>query len=107
TADYHQQNMINAFVPYYTLYGNVSYHRHWEGVSAEIELPGGFTAETHYKRSGITRSNARFWPQIYSINNADLLAVVPSSDSDTAGFSARYTYGGLWSARAGFEWTGT
>ncbi len=31
-ADYHQQNLINNFTPFYTLYGNVSYHNHWEGL---------------------------------------------------------------------------
>lgn len=42
TGDYHQQNLINNFTPYYSLYGNVSYHNHWEGVRAEYELPFGF-----------------------------------------------------------------
>ncbi len=107
TADYHQQNMINGFTPFYTLYGDVSYHRHWEGIRADFELPGGFSVETHYKRSGITRSNAALWPQIYSFDNTDLQTVIPSSTSNTAGVALRYHYGGIWNARAGYEWTGT
>jgi predicted CXXCH cytochrome family protein len=58
TADYHQQNLINDFTPYYSLYGNVSYHDHWEGVRAEYELSRGFDVEGNYKHGGITRSNA-------------------------------------------------
>ena len=63
TADYHQQNMINNFTPYYSLYGNVSYHDHWEGLRLDYELPMGFDIEAYYKRSGITRSNAFLWPR--------------------------------------------
>jgi predicted CXXCH cytochrome family protein len=107
TADYHQQNMINGFTPYYTLYGNESYHRHWEGVRAEIELPWGFALEPEYKRTGITRSNAALWPQVYSFDNTDLQTVIPSSTSNTAGLALLYRAGGLWNARAGYEWTGT
>ncbi len=121
TADYHQQNMINGFTPYYSLYGNVSYHRHWEGFLADYELPHGFSVETHYRRTGITRSNAILWQQydpnlfasyatpsqIYSIDNSDLQKVIPSSTSNTAGLALRYQYGGIWNARAGYEWTGT
>jgi predicted CXXCH cytochrome family protein len=107
TADYHQQNLINDFTPYYSLYGNVSYHDHWEGLRLEYELPRGFDVETHYQRSGITRSNAPLWPQVYSIDNTDLLTVVPSSFSNTLGLAVRYHDRSLWSARAGYEWTGT
>jgi predicted CXXCH cytochrome family protein len=107
TADYHQQNLLNDFTPYYSLYGNVSYHNHREGLRLDYELPKGFGVETYYQRSGITRSNASLWPQIYSINNTDLLTVVPSSFSNTTGLALRYHDGGLWSARAGYEWTGT
>lgn len=107
TGDYHQQNLINNFTPYYSLYGNVSYHNHWEGVRAEYELPFGFELETHYRRNGITRSNASLWPQFYSGDNTDLLTVVPSTFSNTAGLALRYHDHGLWSERAGYEWTGT
>jgi len=107
TADYHQQNLINDFTPYYSLYGDMSYHNHWEGLRLEYELPRGFDVEGHYQRNGITRSNASFWPQIYSIDNTDLQTVVPSSFSNTAGVALRYHDHGLWSARAGYEWTGT
>ena len=89
TADYHQQNLINNFTPFYNLYGNVSYHNHWEGVRLDYELPKGFDVEAHYKRSGITRSNASLWPQVYSFDNTDLLAVVPSSFSNTTGLALR------------------
>jgi predicted CXXCH cytochrome family protein len=114
TADYHQQNLINGFTPYYSLYGNVSYHNHWEGLKLEYELPEGFAVEAHYKRSGITRSNAALWQagangvgRSYSVDNTDLLSVVPSSSSNTAGLALRYHDRGLWSARTGYEWTGT
>jgi predicted CXXCH cytochrome family protein len=107
TADYHQANTINNFTPYYTLYGNVSYHDHWEGARAEYELPHGFDVEAYYRRSGITRSNSAFWPQLYSIDNTDLSYVVPSSTSNTTGLAGRYHDRGFWSARAGYEWTGT
>jgi predicted CXXCH cytochrome family protein len=105
-ADYHQQNLINGFTPYYSLYGNVSYHRHWEGLRIEGELPAGFNVEASFRRSGITRSNASLWPQYYSMDNTDLLTVVPSSTSDTAGAALRY-HNRLFSARAGDEWTRT
>ena len=106
-ADYHQQNLINNFTPYYSMYGNVSYHEHWEGLRADYELPKGFDVEARYQRSGITRSNAFFWPQVYSIDNTDLQDVVPSSFSNTAGLVLRYHDRGHWSGRAGYEWTGT
>jgi predicted CXXCH cytochrome family protein len=107
TADYHQQNLLNNFTPVYNLFGNVSYHNHREGARAEYELPHGFDVEAHYQHNGITRSNAALWPQGYSFDNTDLLYVVPSSASNTAGMALRYHDGGLWSARAGYEWTGT
>jgi predicted CXXCH cytochrome family protein len=107
TADYHQQNSINDFTPYYTQYGNVSYHNHWEGVRFGYELPKDLEAEAYYKRSGITRSNASLWPQFYSVDNTDLLTVVSSSTSNTTGLALRYHDRSLWSARAGYEWTGT
>ena len=114
--DYHQQNLINNFTPYYSLYGNMSYHDHSEGVKLEYELARNFDLEGYYRRSGITRSNAALWndtrynifgAQIYSVDNTDLLKVVPSSSSNTAGLALRYHDAGLWSARAGYEWTGT
>lgn len=115
-ANYHQQNLINNFTPYYSLYGNVSYHDHGEGLKLEYELPRNFDVEGYYKRSGITRSNAALWndtayniygSQIYSVDNTDLLKVVPTSFSNTTGLALRYHDAGLWSARAGYEWTGT
>ncbi len=106
-GDYHQQNLVNDFTPYYSMYGDVSYHDHREGLRLEYELPRGFDVEAHYQRSGITRSNAALWPQIYSISNTDLMGVVPSSISNMAGLALRYHDRGLWSARAGYDWTGT
>ena len=114
TADYHQQNLINAFTPYYSLYGNISYHSDWERLRLDYELPNGLDVEAYYKRKGITRSNAFLWRlgpygvgQIYSVDNTDLLAVVPSSLSNTGGLAVRYHDGHYWSVRAGDEWTGT
>jgi len=107
TGDYHQQNLVNDFTPYYTMYGDVSYHDHWEGLRAEYELPKNFDAEVYYRRSSITRSNTSLWPQVYSIDNTDLRMVIPSSFSNTTGMALRYHDNGLWSARAGYEWTGT
>jgi long-subunit fatty acid transport protein len=107
TAHYHQDNLINGFTPYYSLYGDVSYHEHHEGVRLEYELPHDFDAEVYYKRSGITRSNSFLWPQEYSIDNTDLLTVMPSSFSNTTGLALRYHNQDHWSARAGYEWTGT
>jgi hypothetical protein len=107
TADYHQHSLINNFRPFYTLHGNISYHNHSEGVRLDYELPKGFDVEAHYRRSGTTRSNSFLWPSIYSINNTDLLFVVPSSFSNTTGLALRYHDRGDWSARAGYEWTGT
>jgi len=107
TADYHQQNLINNFTPYYSLFGNVSYHSHNEGLKLDYELAKGFDVEAYYKRNAITRSNASLWPQVYSADNTDLQTVVPSSFSNTTGLALRYHDRGLWSARAGYEWTGT
>ncbi|MBV8049861.1 MAG: hypothetical protein JOZ80_01655 [Acidobacteriaceae bacterium] len=116
TADYHQQNLINDFTPYYTLYGNVSYHDHSEGIRLVYELPKGFDVEPYYRRSGITRSDAALWndtrynlfgSQIYSVDNTDLLKVVPSSTSNTGGLALRYHAASFGSARAGYEWIGT
>ncbi len=121
-ASYHQQNLLNNFTPYYSMFGNVSYHDHWEDLRLDYQLPKGFDVEGHYRRNGITRSNAVLWQQfdpnlfapyaspsqIYSIDNSDLLKVVPSSFSNTGGLALRYhDRAGYWSARAGYEWTGT
>ena len=115
TADYHQQNLVNDFTPFYSLYGNMSYHQHGEGLKAVYELSKGFDAVAYYRHSGIGRADAALWndtrynlfgSQIYSVDNTDLLKVVGSSSSNTIGLALRYHHGG-WSARAGNEWTGT
>jgi len=107
TVDYHQHNVINDFTPYYSEYGNVSYHNHEVGLRGDYRLPKGFDIEPYYQHSGITRSNAFLWPQFYSVDNTDLLTVVPSSSSNTMGVALRYHDHNYWSARAGYEWTGT
>jgi predicted CXXCH cytochrome family protein len=107
TADYHQQNLVNDFVPFYSLYGNVSYHEHKAGLRVDYKLTKKLGVETHYERGGITRSNSFLWPQVYSVDNSDLLRVVPSSFSNTVGLALRYRPERYWSARAGYEWTGT
>jgi predicted CXXCH cytochrome family protein len=107
TVDYHQHNVINDFTPYYSMYGNMSFHNHDAGVRLDYSLAKGFDLEPYYVRSGTTRSNSTLWPQIYSIDNTDLLTVVPSSFSNTTGLALRYHDHNYWSARAGYEWTGT
>jgi predicted CXXCH cytochrome family protein len=107
TVDYHQHNLINDFTPYYSMYGDVSHHSHWEGLRLDYRLPRGFDVEAYYRRGGITRSNSFLWPQVYSMDNTDLSYVVPSTFSNTTGLALRYRDFRLWSARAGYEWTGT
>ncbi len=106
TADYHQYNRINDFTPFYPLFGNVSYHEHSAGAELDYELTKNLDVEGRYRRSGTTRSNAALWPQAYSFDNTDLLTVVPSSFSNTTGMALRF-HRGYWSARGGYEWTGT
>ena len=62
----------------------------------------GFDVVPYYRRCGITRSNAALWndtrfnifgSQIYSVDNTDLLKVVPSSFSNTVGLALRYHRG--------------
>jgi predicted CXXCH cytochrome family protein len=107
TADFHQHSLTNKFTPFYDFYGNVSYDDYREGVRIAYQLAHGFEVEGQYRRRDISRSNASLWPQAYSFNNTDLLAVVPSSGSNTAAFSVRYHDRGQWSGRAGYVWTGT
>lgn len=86
----------------------MSYHDHSIGVRGDYQLPAGFDAHVYYRYGGITRSNSSLWPQLYSINNTDLYFVQPSSHSNTIGTALRYhDHRGTWSARAGYEWTGT
>jgi predicted CXXCH cytochrome family protein len=106
-ADYHQQNVINNFTPFYSLYGNTSYHNHSVGIRGEYDLTSHLDVEARYEHGGISRSNTALWPQAYSPNNLDVLYVVPSSTSNTTGLALRYHSGQLWSARVGYNWTGT
>jgi predicted CXXCH cytochrome family protein len=108
TAYYGQQNLLNDFTPaQFPLYGNMSYHHHTIGLRGRYDLTRRFDVEMKYERNGIARSNSALWPQIYSPDNTDLLLVVPSSTSNTAGLALRYHGGNLWSVRTGYEWTGT
>jgi hypothetical protein len=107
TADYRQQNLLNDFVPYFALFGDVSYHEHWAGLKLDYKLRRNWDVEANYERSGISRSNAFLWPQIYSPDNTDPLQVVPSSFSNTEGLTLRYRRGARWRARLGYAWTGT
>jgi predicted CXXCH cytochrome family protein len=104
--DYHQNNLVNDFTPFYSYFGNVSHHQYKAGGRIGYEIASGLEIETYYYRSGITRSNSQLWPQIYSIDNTDLLTVVPSTTSNITGTVLGYHHG-AWSARAGYEWTGT
>jgi predicted CXXCH cytochrome family protein len=107
TADYHQYNVLNGFTPFYSLYGNMSYHQHSEGLRAEYDLTNRLDVEVRFTHSGITRSNSQLWPQFYSPDNTDLLYLMPSSSSKTTGLALRYHGGKYISARAGYDWTGT
>jgi len=107
SADYRQQNLVNGFVPYFTLYGNMSYHQHWARLKGDYDLTKHLDLETYYQRAGISRSNAFLWPQIYSFDNTDRQTVVPSSFGNTTGMALRYHPSARWNARAGYEWTGT
>jgi len=107
TADYRRQNLVNGFVPYFALFGNMSYHKHWAGLKLNYDLTKHLELETHYQRLGITRSNAFLWPQIYSFDNTDLRYVVPSSFGNNGGLTLRYHPGHYWNARAGYDFTGT
>lgn len=106
-VDFHEQNLINDFIPDYSLYGNPSLHRYWADVKLRYRVVKQVDVETYYKRMNITRSNASLWPQAYSVDNADPLQVVPSSFSNTAGAAIRFHVNEHWNARTGYEWTGT
>ena len=107
TGDYRQQNMLNAFVPYYAYFGNMSYHQYWVGLKGDYELSSHFDLEPEYEYSGITRSNAFLWPQVYSFDNTDKLPVVAASSSNKTGLALHYHSSGHLNARAGYERIGT
>ena len=117
TLDFHQQNLLNDFIPtLYTLFGNPSMHRHWTNVSLEYNLTPMFDVETHYRRTGITRSNADLWPQFYSLSSVGLVGteadafvprLVASTFSNTAGFALKFHRSQTWNLRSGYEWIGT
>lgn len=117
TLDFHQQNLLNDFIPtLYTLFGNPSLHRHWADITVEYKLSRMFDVETHYRRAGITRSNADLWPQFYSINSVGLIGtqadafvprLVASTFSNTAGFTVKFHRSQAWNLRSGYEWIGT
>ena len=106
-ADFHQQNLLNDFIPAYPLYGDPSLHRHWADLKLQYRVTTQWEVESYYKRFNITRSNALLWPQIYSPNNSDPLMLVPSSFSNTLGAALRYHSKEFWNVRTGYEWIGT
>jgi predicted CXXCH cytochrome family protein len=106
TADYRQQNLVNNFTPYFAYYGNMSYHEYWAGLKADYEITNHLNWETKFEHSGITRSNAFLWPQVYSFSNTDQLYVVPDSSRNTIGIALHYHPQSHLNARGGYEWTG-
>lgn len=106
-VDFHQQNLLNDFIPDYSLYGNPSLHRHWADAKLRYRVVKQVDVETYYKRMNITRSNAFLWPQAYSPDNADPLQIIPTSFSNTVGTAIHWRSNKLWNVRTGYEWTGT
>lgn len=114
-ADFHQQNLLNQFLTSYSLsdpnlfypFGNPSLHRHWGGLRLSYRISRQLDVESYYTRMNITRSNAPLWPQFSSPHNSDPLYVVPSSFSNIVGAAVHFHTAELWSARLGYEWTGT
>ncbi len=106
-ADFHQQNLLNDFVPSYFLYGDPSLHRHWAGLKLQYRLTRQVDLEAYYKRLNVTRSNASLWPQVYSPDNFDPLLVIPTSFSNIVGTAVHFHTNQFWNVRAGYEWTGT
>jgi hypothetical protein len=104
---FHQQNTVNDFVPFYSLFGNPSLHRYWIEARVDVSLSSSMDLETQYTRKNITRSNALLWPQLYSPENLDLLQVVPATFSNTARFTLRFHPSERWTLRSGYEWVGT
>jgi len=106
-VDYHQQNLINDFVPYYFLYGDPSLHRHWTGLKGQYRLSRQLDVQAYYKHMNVTRSNTSLWPQVYSPNNYDPFMLVPSSSSNVLGTTVHFHTKEFWNIRVGYEWTGT
>jgi len=106
-ADFHQQNLINDFVPFYSKFGDTSLHRHWADLKLAYRATKQVDLEAYYKRLNITRSNAFLWPQFYSPDNYDPLMVIPSSFSNMVGTAVHFHTNQFWNVRAGYEWTGT
>jgi predicted CXXCH cytochrome family protein len=105
-ADYHGQSFINDFVPSYSLFGNASHHKHWEGIKTTFDLTSHLNADVYFKHSGITRSNAFLWPQAYSMDNTDWMQVVPETTDNTGGLTLRFDTSVL-GTRVGYEYTNT
>jgi hypothetical protein len=115
-ADFHQQNTLNEFTPFYTLFGNPSIHRFWTGVRTEYSIASMLDVEAHYRRTDVTRSNADLWPQFYSLSSVGLIGssadafvprLVASTFSNTVGFGVKFHRGETWNLRSGYEWIGT
>lgn len=107
TLDFHQQNTLNEFTPFYPLFANPSFHRFWLGGRVEYRLGSKWEIETHYRRTNVTRTNAELFPQFYSPGNSDLRRVIPHTFANTAGVSAVFRSGEVWNVRSGYEWSGT
>jgi len=114
-VDFHQQNLVNEFFSPYSLsdptvlhyFGNPSLHRHWVGLKVSYRVSKQFDLESYYKRMNVTRSDSALWPQVSSPDNTDPLFVVPVSFSNVVGAAVHFHSAELWSARVGYEWTGT
>lgn len=55
----------------------------------------------------VTQSDSTLWPQVSSPDNINPLFVVPVSPSNVAGVGVHFHSAKSWTARAGYEWTGT
>ena len=60
-----------------------------------------------HKRMNVTRSDSTLWSQVLFADNTDPLFVVPVSSSNVAGAACNFHSAELWSAKVGYEWTGT
>jgi DmsE family decaheme c-type cytochrome len=105
--DYHQQNTLNDFTPFFSLYGNPSFRRLWAGATVDYRLTSIIGVEAYYRSSRVTRSNADLWPQFYSPDNMDLRRVIPRTTANTLGAVLSLHRGSIWKVRAGYEWVGT
>lgn len=105
--DFHEQDTVNDFTPFYSLYGNPDMHRLWGGAHIDYKLTDGIGIETYYRYNQVKRSNSNLWPQFYSPDNSDSLYVVPRTTANTVGAALKLHKGSFWKMRAGYEWIDT